>query len=82
MNDFTKEDLVLIACWSVNRCEQVGDDQAQDEGTISLSHKIQDMIMNYCEHDWKQGQHLFTDVYCTKCKAILSTKPDYCNNQT
>ena len=52
MNEFTIEELVLIACWSANRCEQVGDDQAQDEGTISLSHKIQDMIVNYCDHEW------------------------------
>lgn len=50
MNDFTKEELILLACWSVNRCDQVGNDQAQDEGTISLSHKIQDMIVNYCDH--------------------------------
>ena len=50
MNDFTKEELVLLACWSVNRYEQVGNDQAQDEGTISLSHKIQGMIVNFCEH--------------------------------
>lgn len=49
MNDFTQEELVLIACWSANRCEQVGIDQASEEGTIALSHKIQDMIINYCE---------------------------------
>ena len=47
MNDFTQEELVLLACWSANRFNQVGKDQAKNEGTISLSHKIQDMIINY-----------------------------------
>ena len=46
MNDFTKEELILLGCWSVNRYMQVGDDQAQNEGSITLSHKIQDMIIN------------------------------------
>lgn len=49
MNDFTQDELVLMACWSVNRCDHVGDEQAEDEGTFTLSHKIQDMIVNYTE---------------------------------
>lgn len=68
MNDFTKEELVLLACWSVARYEQQGSKQANDEGTISLSHKIQSMMDNYCEHDWvfvisPNGN----TVRCTKC---------------
>ncbi len=53
MNEFTKEELILIACWSANRVEQVGNEQAEDEGTFSLSHKIQDMIISYCDHEWR-----------------------------
>jgi hypothetical protein len=63
MNDFTKEELILVACWSFNRYEQVGDDQAQDEGTIRLSHKIQDMIVNHCEHKKTYPGH----DRCSKC---------------
>ena len=47
MNEFTKDELILLACWSVNRFDQVGSDQAKDEGTISLSTKIQSLLINY-----------------------------------
>lgn len=71
MNDFTQEELVLMGCWSVNRYDQVGSDQAKDEGTISLSHKIQAMIDNYCEH---KSIRSFTDVdyvqLCGDCHEL------------
>ncbi len=63
MSKFTKEELILLACWSVNRYEQVGSEQAKDEGTISLSHKIQDILINYCEHDGEIGK----DYPAEKC---------------
>jgi hypothetical protein len=71
MNDFTQEELVLLGCWSVNRYEQVGGDQAHSEGTIAVSHKIQDMIVNYCKHDWIiVGNH----PWCIKCKMNYDLK--------
>jgi hypothetical protein len=69
MNEFTKEELILLACWSVNRCLKIGLEQAKDEGTIALSHKLQDIIINYCEHDM-QALTTFTDI-CTKCGEIF-----------
>ena len=71
MNDFTKEELVLIACWSANRCNQVGEDQALDEGTISLSHKIQSIIVNYCEHDFVCSYREKGYDVCQKCGEEL-----------
>jgi hypothetical protein len=68
MNNFTQEELVLLACWSANRLDQVGRDQAEDEGTIALSHKIQDMIVNYCEHEWYAGGNR-PWLHCIKCKS-------------
>lgn len=67
MNDFTIQELALLACWSVNRTAQVGMDQSYEEGTIALTHKVQGMIISYCDHEWKKGVHLFNDIYCTKC---------------
>jgi hypothetical protein len=61
MNDFTQEELILLGCWSANRYEAVGSEQSADEGTVALSHKIQEMIVNYCDHEWING------TYCEKC---------------
>lgn len=61
MNDFTKEELEALAdCY----------EQRMNSGYVihlELLHKIQYMIDNYCEHEWRKGIHLFNDVYCTKC---------------
>jgi hypothetical protein len=68
MNEFTKEELVLLGCWSANRFDQVGAEQAKEEGTIALSHKIQNMIVKYCEHIWTSGGQRKW-LHCIKCKA-------------
>ncbi len=65
MNDFTKEELEeLKRCcnWVIN-CK----DTHYTTITYGLPEKIQSMIDNYCEHEWRKGVHLFNDVYCTKC---------------
>lgn len=69
MNNFTIEELVLIGMWSINRYEQVGIQQAKEEGTINLSHKIQDMIVNYCEHE-KVVPNYGPNTQCDKCGEI------------
>lgn len=50
MNQFTIEELVLLGCWSGSRYQLIGAENAKNEGTIYLSQKIQDMIVNYCDH--------------------------------
>ena len=65
MNDFTKEELELL--WEHSPC-------LPGELRPFLD-KVRHMIDNYCEHHWKKGQHLFTDIYCTKCKRILNEQP-------
>jgi hypothetical protein len=73
MNDFTIQELVLLACWSVNRSAQVGMDQSFEEGTISLTHKIQEMIINYCEHE-SDGNIYWSNPpksKCTKCGKLF-----------
>lgn len=68
MNNFTKEELVLLACWSANRYDQVGIEQTKNEGTIALSHKIQFMIDNYCEHTPSDAHYeQFRWQLCNKC---------------
>lgn len=74
MNDFTKEELILMACWSANRFEQLGPVQARDEGTIALSHKIQSMIDSYCEHEYENnccGCEL-DFIMCQKCDRSVN----------
>lgn len=71
MNDFTQQELILMACWSANRYDQVGDEQATEEGTISLSHKIQDMIVNYCEHHTRDHKGWGRVITCVKCDKDL-----------
>ena len=33
----------------------------------ALREKLEKMIDEYCEHNWRKGVHLFNDIYCTKC---------------
>ncbi len=70
MNKFTKEELVLLACWSASRYVQVGNDLADDEGTIALSHKIQEMIVNYCEHTEEYEDFNYQPMRCKACLEI------------
>lgn len=70
MNDFTKEELVLLACWSANRYLHVGDKQSENEGTFILSHKIQDMIANYCEHK-NNTNHESNCTICDDCHKVI-----------
>lgn len=55
MSDFTKEELDFLL-WMVNevRCDH------------PISHKLQSLIDNYCEHDWQKGG---VRGYCVKCDS-------------
>lgn len=63
MNDFTKEELKMIY-WNLP-LQTPERESPQIYSLLML--KIKSMIDNYCEHEWRQGQHLFNDVFCTKC---------------
>lgn len=67
MNHFTREELQII---NLDMTTYVNIMSMLKESPIhkELRDKIQSMIDNYCEHDWRKGVHLFNDVYCTKCK--------------
>ncbi len=70
MNDFTKEDLEFIKLCVrehyKNNTTTKGYDYIKEwENWLP---RLQSMIDNYCEHDWRKGVHLFNDIYCTKCK--------------
>lgn len=56
MNDLTKEELGIIAC---NLCV--------NPKTKDILRKLESMINNYCDHEWRKGVHLFNDIYCIKC---------------
>lgn len=70
VNDFTQKELVLIGCWSGTRYLEVGVEQAINEGTIALSHKIQNMIVNYstCNHESDGEDYRYQCSYHYKCK--------------
>lgn len=70
MNNFTQEELILIACWSGNRCDEVGIKEAKDEGTIALSHKIQDMIDNYREYPWDSRK--IAESHLREAESLIS----------
>lgn len=67
MSDFTKEELQIIhldMTSYINRTPMLNESPSHK----SLRDKIQSMIDNYCEHEWRKGIHLFNDVYCAKCQ--------------
>lgn len=63
MNDFTKEELKDIQC--VLRLWVLKDTESSIK---EISNKIQSMIDNYCEHDYRSmGNHPW--LHCIKCKG-------------
>lgn len=58
MNDFTKEELHRLYSLTI---------VFDGEAVIPLRHKIQSMIDNYCEHDYRSmGNHNW--LHCIKCR--------------
>lgn len=75
MNDFTKEELEDLYI-AMRIIDNLSYDLPSDKDPYVLKEKIQSMIDNYCEHDWRKGVHLFNDVYCTKCKLHFEVNND------
>ncbi len=67
ISDFTIKDLLLLVAWSVNRTFQVGSEKAKEEGTIDLSHKIQWIIYNSCDHIFIYMEEI---PRCIKCNCV------------
>jgi len=63
-NDFTLDELELIhnnLSWE--------DCPVKNQELLKLNRKIEDLISNYCEHDWQQSYKLSETQYCRKCGA-------------
>ncbi len=66
MNYFTKEELNYMAdglALIIGRCA-VANNLKQE--ILDLSGKIQSLIENYCDHDWREGMCQI----CDKCDAM------------
>lgn len=65
MNDFTKEELQAIYC-----C--VNPIRISPDMCGILKWKIQDMIINYCEHNFiGQAEGKYKFPYCNKCQQVI-----------
>lgn len=65
MNDFTKEELEDILSWG-DVYNEFGQSFAYELNKPLLD-KIQSMIDNYCEHEWKHRYDVSEYDECLKC---------------
>jgi len=65
MNDFTKDELVAILFWGIDRVEAIGLDEFKTVGHDIIYQKIHSLIDNYCEHDMDYESGEFHR--CSKC---------------
>ncbi|MFG0161178.1 hypothetical protein ACF0MN_10990 [Legionella pneumophila] len=66
MNDFTKEELNIIAdalALLIGRCSIMNN---LKDVVLHLSERIESMIDNYCEHQWRLSG--INAIYCPKCQ--------------
>lgn len=70
MNDFTKEELEIIAGIIVAAEQRCGQMSASGQ---SVKFKLQSMIDNYCDHEWDTNlwNHFLSDFECNKCNKNL-----------
>ena len=71
VNEFTKEELLIILSWGIDRVEAVGKSEFDWEGSASVYSKINSMIDNYCEC---QHKNIVTGAY------PRSNPPKKCDN--
>ena len=66
MNDFTKEELQgLYDCCNSG----IYDDYPQADWKAALQDKLQSLIDNYCEHEFKMNMH-DAEWHCYKCGVL------------
>ncbi len=70
MNDFTKEELILIR-YLINNMDETR--LTHSKPLILVQSKIQSLIDNYCEHEWENicCQCTLDKIYCHKCKKDM-----------
>lgn len=67
MNDLTREELVTILLWAIDRLESVGLDEFKSTSEHLVYTKIQSMIANHCEHQYSPTEALNVPLHCMKC---------------
>ena len=69
MNDFTKEELEYMADCIEGEIKYYGADHVGH----AARDKLQSMIDNYCEHEWKLtfSGSIIKGIYCQKCAIKL-----------
>ncbi len=74
MNDFTKEELIMLKRLTLQHFNQF----RQNSDCIELLSKIQPMIDNYCEHDTEDlVYHQWFDSEKHNCKLCIKCKQFY-----
>ena len=75
MNDFTKDELKIFHILVARslRCEPLSQESSIE--FAKLIHKVESMIDNYCEHQWKtnaapRGFESWNKTECINCGAI------------
>lgn len=71
MNDFTKEELSIILFWGLDRVQAVGIENFTEESHLKLFHKLQDMIVNYCDHKEHKYYGDIATAECNKCGMVI-----------
>lgn len=80
-HDIHEQLLNKMSAMIENYCEHEYKKTLAESGMyfISMCHKCLDSkpwtvfdepIKPECEHNWQQGKHLFTDIFCTKCYEV------------
>lgn len=64
MNDFTKEELKRLLLRSYS---WVSYPENQNKDELELINKIQSMIDNYCDHEWRCWDDKHNTRECIKC---------------
>lgn len=67
MNDFNKGELQIILLEMNISIQRTPKQLKVSPIYIALRDKVESIIDNYCEHQWRKGVHLFNDIYCNKC---------------
>lgn len=70
MNDFTKDELLII---HLDMCTYVAQNKILNESPIhrKLREKIESMIDNYCEHSHRQYYERVNVYECENCQMVM-----------
>lgn len=74
MNELTKEELSIILLWGIDRAQNIGQEEFKTENHDVVYKKVQSMIDNYCEHEWRQSPRLNWLYDCIKCRKEICQK--------